>query len=325
MRRRNFIVLLGGVIAWPFAAVAQSNMRRLGVMNGTKQSDPESQSDLRKLQERLAQLGWEESRNIHIEYRWYEGNAQLADKYAAELISLGMDVILALGTPPTAALKRHTQTIPIIFSVVADPVGAGFVQSLAQPGGNITGFTTFEPGMAGKWLELLKEIAPQTQRLAPVFNPQTAPLVLMPSVKAVAPKFGFELVPAPAQNAEELEHAISDFAKQPRWGLLIFPDSFPIVHRKLILDLAARYSSPAMYPFPFFVKDGGLMSYGVSITRLVVRAADYVDRVLKGAHPSNLPVQQPNEFQFLINVKAAQALGLTVPQTLLATADEVIE
>jgi putative ABC transport system substrate-binding protein len=273
----------------------------------------------------LAELGWEEGRNLHIEYRWYEGDAQLADRYAVELIGLGMDVILAFGTPPTAALKKHTQTVPIIFSVVADPVGAGFVQSLAQPGANITGFTTFEPGMAGKWLELLKEIAPQTDRVAPVFNPQTAPLILMPSVNAVAPKFGLELAPAAAYNEEQLENAISSFAQQPHGSLLIFPDSFAIVHRKLILELADRFRLPAIYPFPFFVKDGGLMSYGVSITRLVVRSADYVDQVLRGAQPANLPVQQPNEFQLLVNVKVANSLGLTVPSTLLARADEVIE
>ena len=261
MRRREVITLIGGAaFAWPLALPAQEKIRRIGVMPGSKPSDPEYQSDLIKFEQRLAELGWEGGRNIRIEYRWWAGDAGLAETQAAELVESGMDVILAIGTPPTAALKRHTKTLPIVFTVVADPVGAGFVQSLARPGGNITGFTTFEPAMAGKWLELLKQAAPDVRRVAAIFNPQTAPMILMPSVEAAVPSFQLELIPVPAHDAAELEHAIANFAEQPHGSLLIFPDAFPIVHRQLILKLASQHRLPAMYPFPFFVTDGGLMS-----------------------------------------------------------------
>ncbi|MDE5441776.1 ABC transporter substrate-binding protein [Bradyrhizobium sp. CSA207] len=325
MRRRDFIMLVAGAAAYPLGTSAQGNMRRIGVMAGGKPSDPESQASYQKLRQRLGELGWEQGRNIQIEYRWWAGDPALADAQAAELAGLRPDVLLAISTPSVEALKRHAPTLPIVFTVVADPVGAGFVQSLGKPGGNITGFTTFEPEMAGKWLQLLKQAAPEIRRVAAVFNPRTAPMILMPSVEAAIPAVQLQLVPAPADNATELEQTISRFAEQPHGGLLIFPDAFPLVHRQLILNLAATHRLPAMYPFPFFVTEGGLMSYGISISHLVGRSADYVDRVLRGARPADLPVQQPNEFQFLLNLKTANALGLSVPPTLVAQADQVVE
>lgn len=294
-------------------------------MLGGKQGDPGGQSSFEKLKQRLGELGWEQGRNIQIEPRWWAGDAALAETQAAELAGLRLDAVLAIGTPSTEALKRHARTFPIVFTVVADPVGAGFVQSLGKPGGNITGFTTFEPEMAGKWLQLLKQAAPEIRRIAAIFNPQSAPMILMPSVEAVTPAFQLKLIPAPVHNATELEQAISRLAEEPDGGLLIFPDAFPLVHRQLIVSLAGIHRLPAMYPFPSFVTDGGLMSYGVSIEHLVVRSADYIDRILRGARPADLPVQQPNQFQFLINLKTANALGLNVPSTLVAQADQVIE
>jgi putative ABC transport system substrate-binding protein len=325
MRRRHFIMLVAGAAAYPLGTSAQGNVRRIGVMSGGKPGDPESQANYQKLKQRLAELGWEEGRNLQIEYRWWAGDAALADAGAAELAGLRLDMLLAISTPSVEALKRHVETLPIVFTVVADPVGAGFVQSLSKPGGNITGFTTFEPEMAGKWLQLLKQAAPEIRRVAAVFNPRTAPMILMPSVQAAIPAFQLQLVPAPVQNAAELEQAISRFADQPGGGLLIFPDAFPLVHRQLILSLASIHRLPAMYPFPSFVTDGGLMSYGISIEHLVVRSADYIDRILRGTRPADLPVQQPNQFQFVFNLKTANTLGLNVPSTLVAQADQVIE
>lgn len=325
MRRRDFITLLGaGATIWPPRATAQQNMRRIGVMQAIKQEDPVSQSDLGAFKERLQQLGWQDGRNIQIEYRWYAGDVRLADAQAAELVSLRLDVILAIGTA-ARILKKHTQTLPIVFAAVTDPVGSGLVHSLAEPGDNVTGFTTFEPSVAGKWLELLKEAAPQIGRVAAIFNPQTAPGILMPSVEAAAPRFSLELVAGAAHNSWELEQTVANFAQQPNGSLLVFPDAFAVINRALIAELAARYRLPAMYPFPSFVTSGGLMSYGVSPEHLIVRAADYIDQILKGAKPSNLPVQQPNEFKFVINVKTAKALGLNLPPTLLALADEIVE
>lgn len=325
MRRREFIMLVAGAAAYPLSTSAQGNVRRIGVLAGGRSSDPESQAGYQKLRQRLGELGWEQERNIHIEYRWWAGDPNVADAQAAELVKWGPDVLLAIGTPSVEALRRRAPTLPIIFTVVADPVGAGFVQSLGKPGGSITGFTTFEPEMAGKWLQLLKQAAPAIRRVAAIFNPRTAPMILMPSVQAAIPAVQLQLVPAPAHNAAELEQAISRFAEQPDGGLLIFPDAFPLVHRQLILNLAAAHRLPAMYPFPSFVTDGGLMSYGVSITQLVGRSADYVDRVLRGTRPADLPVQQPNEFQFLLNLKTANALGLNLPPTLVAQADQIVE
>lgn len=325
MRRREFIMLAAGAATYPLGASAQGNVRRIGVLAGGKASDPESQASYQKLRQRLGELGWEQGRNIHIEYRWWAGDPNLADAQAAELVDMRPDVLLAISTPSVEVFRRRAPTLPIVFTVVADPVGAGFVQSLGKPGGNITGFTTFEPAMAGKWLQLLRQAAPAIRRVAAVFNPRTAPMILMPSVEAFIPAVQLQLAPAPAHNAAELEQAISRFAEEPYGGLLIFPDAFPIVHRRLILDLAAAHRLPAMYPFPFFVTDGGLMSYGVSISHLVGRSADYVDRILRGARPADLPVQQPNEFQFLLNLKTASALGLSLPPTLVAQADQIIE
>ncbi|WP_025035793.1 ABC transporter substrate-binding protein [Bradyrhizobium sp. DOA9] len=325
MRRREFIMLAAGAAAYPLSASAQGNVRRIGVLAGGRAGDPESQASYQKVIQRLGELGWEQGRNIHIEYRWWGGDRNLADTLAAELVESRPDVLLAISTPSVDALKRRAPSLPIIFTVVADPVGAGFVQGLGKPGGNITGFTTFEPEMAGKWLQLLKQAAPAIRRVAAVFNPRTAPMILMPSVEAAIPAVKLQLVPAPAHDAAELEQAISRFAAEPDGGLLIFPDAFPIVHRRLILDLAAAHRLPAMYPFPFFVTDGGLMSYGVSISHLAGRSADYVDRVLRGARPADLPVQQPNEFQFLLNLKTANALGLSLPPTLVAQADQIVE
>jgi putative tryptophan/tyrosine transport system substrate-binding protein len=329
VRRREFITLLGGAaVAWPLAARAQQpEMRRIGVLMSLAESDPEAQARVAAFRKGLQTLGWAEGRNVRIDIRWAASDATLMQRFAKELIALQPDLILSHNTPTTASLLQQTRTIPIVFVVVSDPVGSGFVASFPQPGGNVTGFTNIEPTMAGKWLELLKEIAPSVARVALLFNPATAPYAeyYLGPFKAAAASLALEMIAAPVRDTSELESAIAAQARAPNGGLVVMTDSFLVAHRAEITSLAARYHLPAVYPFRFFVELGGLLSYGNDLFDSFRRAATYADRILKGATPNELPVQAPVQFNLVINLKTAKALGLDVPPTLIARADEVIE
>lgn len=329
MRRREFITLIGGAaIGWPLAAHAQQpdRMRRIGVLMGFPESDLQAQSFIAAFRDGLQKLGWTDGRNVRIETRWPGFDAESRQRFAKELIALRPDLILSHTTPTTAALLQETR-IPIVFATVTDPVGSGFVASLARPGGNVTGFTLIEPTMATKWVELLKEIAPRVNRVAMLFNPATATYAdyFLKPFKAAAPSFAVEAIVAPARDTSELESVIAAQAREPNGGLIVMPDSFTDAHREEITSLVARYRLPAIYAYRFFAALGGLLSYGADLDDNFRRAADYVDRVLKGEKPADLPVQAPTKFELAINLKTAKVLGLTVPPSLLAQADEVIE
>jgi putative ABC transport system substrate-binding protein len=328
MRRREFITLLGAsAAAWPLAARAQQTgaIRRIGVWVGVGEHDPEAQPRVAAFQQGLRELGWIEDRNIRIDFHWDTSDVSRRDITAKELIDLAPDVLLAESTPAVSALQRATHTIPIVFLYASNPVGSGFIASLAHPGGNITGFTIFEPSMGGKWLEVLKEIAPLTSRVAAIFNPQTHTGMYFPTLETFASSLGLELIVAPVQNISEIEQAIVDVAREANGGVLVLPDVFTVVHRAPVIALTARHRVPAVYAYRFFVTGGGLVSYGSDILDGYRRAATYVDRILKGERASDLPVQAPTKYQLVINLKTAKALGLTVPPTLLVAADEVIE
>jgi putative tryptophan/tyrosine transport system substrate-binding protein len=332
MRRREFIALLGGgTVALPFSAGAQQGkrVRRIGVLMGYAEADPEAKVLLAEFTQALSEFGWIEGRNLRIEVRWAPANADLMRTFAKELVSLQPDVILTNSTPVTAALKRETSTIPIVFAVVADPIGSGFVASLPRPGGNITGFGSLDEGsMASKWLELLTGIAPNVKRAVMMFNPDTAPYIksyALPSFETAARSLKVASVAAPVHNDAEIEAAIAALGREPGSGLLGMPDNFIEIHRALIISLAARNNVPAVYQTPIIARDGGLLSYGADFKDIFHRSAHYVDNILRGAKPSELPVQLPTKYLMVINLKTAKALGLTVPPTLLATADEVIE
>ena len=330
MRRREFIILLGGAaVAWPLAARAQQadRMRRVGVLVSRIADDPEEQARLAAFVQGLQELGWTEGRNVRIDYRWAAGDADRSRTYAAELVALAPDVIVAAGSQSVAALEQTTRTVPIVFASVVDPVGAGYVTRLARPGGNATGFTAFEYSLSGKWLELLKEIAPNLTRIAILRDPALAAGIgQFAVIQAMAPpSFGVELSPIDVRDAGEIERDVAAFAGETKGGLIVTGSSGAAVHRELIIMLAARHRLPTVYPFRFFVTSGGLISYGPDLNDQYRRAAGYVDRILKGEKAADLPVQAPTKFQFVINIKTAKALGLTVPTSLLATADEVIE
>ena len=332
MRRREFITLLGGAAAtaWPLPALAQQpdKVRRIGVLMGFAESDPVAQAYSVAIRDGLHKLGWIEGGNIRIDIRWARaGDAEARQRFAKELVALQPDVIIGHNTPTTAALLQQTRTIPIVFVVVSDPVGSNFVASFSRPGGNVTGFTTTEPTMAAKWLELLKEIAPRINRVAFMFNPATAPIaeVYLKSFKAAAAPFGVEAIVAPVHNTSEIESVIAAQARAPNGGLVVMNDSYVVDHRTEITSLAARYRLPAIYPFRSFIETGGLLSYGNDLVDSFRRAATYADRILKGAKPSELPVQAPVKFELVINLKTAKALGLDVPLHLQQRADEVIE
>jgi putative tryptophan/tyrosine transport system substrate-binding protein len=329
VRRREFITLLGGAaVAWPLAARAQQpEMRRIGVLMSLAESDPEAQARVAAFRNGLQTLGWTEGRNVRIDIRWAASDATLMQRFAKELIALQPNLILSHNTPTTASLLQQTRTIPIVFVVVSDPVGSGFVASFPQPGGNVTGFTNIEPTMAGKWLELLKEIAPSVTRVALLFNPATAPYAeyYLGPFKAAAASLALEMIAAPVRDTSELESAIAAQARAPNGGLVVMTDSFLVAHRAEITSLAARYHLPAVYPFRFFVELGGLLSYGNDLFDSFRRAATYADRILKGATPNALPVQAPVKFNLVINLRTAKALGLTIPESFLLRADEVIE
>jgi putative tryptophan/tyrosine transport system substrate-binding protein len=328
MRRREFISLLGGATAWPLAARAQQDgrMRRVGVLMHLAADDPEGQARIAAFTQGLQELRWTIGRNVRIDYRWAAGDAERGRKYAAELVALAPDVILAAGGAVVAPLLQATRTVPIVFAQTPDPVGAGFVASLARPGGNATGFTIFEFGMGGKWLELLKEIAPRVTRAAVLRDAALAAGTgQLGAIQSVAPSFGVELSPIDVRDAGEIERAVTAFARSPNDGLLVTGSALATVHRDLIVALAARHRLPAVYPARYFVTDGGLFSYGPDSMDPYRQVAGYVDRILKGEKPADLPVQTPTKYELVINLKTAKALGLTVPPTLLARADEVIE
>jgi putative ABC transport system substrate-binding protein len=329
LRRREFITLLGGAAAWPLAARAQQpdRMRRIGVLMAYAESDPEGQAFVAAFREGLQKLGWTEGGNIRIDTRWATPDVQSIQRFAKELVALQPDLMLSPNTPTTAALLQQTRTIPIIFVNVADPIGSGFVASLPRPGGNVTGFITMEPTMAGKWLELLKEIAPRVVRVALLFNPATATYIdiYLKPFKAAASSFGVEAIAAPVRDMTEFESVVATQAREPNGGLIVAPDIFMNVHRAEVVELAARHRLPAVYPFRFFPELGGLLSYGNDLIDNFRRTATYADRILKGEKPSELPVQFPVKFELVINLKTANALGLDVPLQLQQRADEVIE
>jgi putative ABC transport system substrate-binding protein len=328
MRRRAFITLLGGAAAMPLAARAQQpeRMRRIGVLANTAANNPVGQARIAVFQQELPKLGWIDGRNVRIEYRWSGGNADNTRKYAAELVALTPDVILASGTSTVMALQRETRTVPIVFTIVADPVGAGFVDGLAQPGGNVTGFMNFEFGIGGKWLELLKEIAPGTTRAAILRDAAISTgLGLFGAIQTAAPSLGIEVSAVNVRDASEIERAVTAFARPGKGGLIVLGSPLVEVHRELIAALAARLKLPAVYANRSFVALGGLASYGPDFDDQHRRAAGYVDRILKGEKPADLPVQAPTKYELVINLKTAKALGLTVPLILQQRADEVIE
>ena len=328
MKRREFITLLGGAAAWPLAARAQQSerMRRIGVLMTFTERDPEGQARVTAFREGLQKLGWTEGRNIRIDYRWVP-DAKLIPQFAKELVALEPELILANSTPATASLREHTRTIPIIFVQVIDPVGAGLVDSLARPGGNVTGFISSEPMLAGKWLELLKEIAPHVVRVLLLFNPATTPFAeqFLNAFTAAAASLAIEAIAAPVHDTSELGSVITAQARQPNSGFIVMPDVFTATHREEIVSLAARYRLPAVYPYRFFTELGGLLSYGNEPLDLLRRAAGYTDRILRGEKPSELPIQAPVKFELIINLKTAKVLGLDVPSFLQQRADEVIE
>ena len=328
MKRREVILALGGAaVAWPLATQAQQNepTRRIGVLMTTA-DDPEGQRRLSAFREGLERRGWAEGKNIRIEVNWSVSDAERARSVVDELIGRAPDLILTSGTPATSALHHARTAIPVVFTVVSEPIEQGFVQSLARPGGNITGFTNLEPGLGGKWIELLKEIAPKVTRAAIIFNPQTAPAAIVTSRSAdeAAEKLAIELARSPVRDPAEIESAITRLRRQTD-GFILPPDTFLNIHRKLIVELASRYQIPAVYPSSYMVAEGGLASYGIDLADSFRQAAGYVDRIFHGEKPADLPVQQPTKFDLAINLKTAKALGLTVPTTLLARADEVIE
>jgi putative ABC transport system substrate-binding protein len=329
VRRREFITLLGGAAAaWPLAARAQQGerMRRIGVLMNLTADDPESQRRMTAFVQGLQELGWTDGRNVRIETSWGAGDAERFRRYAAELVALAPDVILASGSPSVAALQQAPRTVPIVFVNVADPVGGGFVDSLARPGGNITGFMLREYGISGKWLELLKEIAPRVTRVAVLRDPALASGGgQLGAIQSVAPSFGVELSPVGVRDVGEIERAVTAFARGSNGGLIVTGSTLATLHRDLIVTLAAQHRLPAVYPFRFYVAAGGLVSYGADTTDPSRRAAGYVDRILRGEKPADLPVQAPTKYELVINLKTAKALGLDIPATLLARADEVIE
>jgi len=330
MRRREFITLVGGAAAaWPIAARAQQpeRMRRIGVLMAYAESDREGQAWVAAFWEGLQKLGWTEGRNIRIDTRWAAADVEAMQRFAKELVALQPDLILSHNTPTTATLLQHTRTIPIVFAVVSDPVGSGFVASFARPGGNVTGFTNVDASMGGKWLELLKEMAPRVARVAFLFNPTTAPYAehYLSAFRAAAATFGVEAIAARVRNTSELESAIGAPARGPNGGLVVMTDSFLVSHRAEVISLAARHRLPAVYPFRSFTEIGGLLSYGNDLLDSFRRAATHADRILKGATPNELPVEAPVKFELVVNLKTAKALGLTIPPSVLLRADQVIE
>jgi ABC-type uncharacterized transport system substrate-binding protein len=329
MRRREFILLLGTSAAMLPLATAQSAERakRLGMLMSTREGDPVATMRVARFREGLKQLGWIEGQNLQIEWRWTGGDIALTRRYAEELVQLAPDVLLGNGTPATVALKQATTTIPVVFSVVNDPVSQGVIPNMAHPGGNITGFSFLEYSMVGKSLEMLKRIAPQSKSVAIMFNPETYPYyeIHLKSFEAVARRLALDLTAAPVKSVAEIDEAIAKLGQQPGATLLVTPDPFMLVHRDAAIRAAAQYRVPASYSYRQIVSEGGLTSYGADAGDIFFRAAGYIDRILKGASPGDLPAQAPVKFETAFNVKTAKALGLEIPPDLLALADEVVE
>ena len=326
MKPREFVSLLGGAVAWPLGARAQERVRRIGVLMSLAEVDPETKRRIGAFLERLRQLGWADGGNAQINYRWGGGNPNDIRRYAAELAALAPDVILATGSVTVGPLLEVTRTVPIVFVQVPDPVAAGFVDSLARPGGNATGFVNFEYGMGAKWLELLKQIAPTVTRVGVLRDPALAVGAgQYGAIQSVAPSLAMEASPINLRDAGEIERCIANFARVPNGGLILTGGALGIVHRDLIVTLAARYNLPAVYIDRYFAEGGGLISYGPDSIDAYRRTAAYVDRILKGDKPASLPVQLPVKYDLVINLKTAKALGVTVPPSLVARADEVIE
>jgi putative ABC transport system substrate-binding protein len=331
MRRREFITLVGGVaVAWPVVAHAQKTkgIRRIGVLKNTPEGDPEAKVELAAFEQELKNLGWREGQNIRIDYRFGAGDTARMAAFAKELVAIKPDVIVARSTPALKALAAETSTIPIVFISVSDPVGERLAASLARPGGNATGFTSVESAMAGKWVELLKEITPGLKRVTYIFNPQTAPgggAYYTRLVEHAAAALGVTAISGPVYAPSDIESAITELAHEPGGGLIALPDAFINTHRGLIFEFATRYRLPAVYTFGHFAVEGGLIAYGVNNVDLYRRSASYVDRILKGERAGDLPIQAPTKFELVINLKTAKSLGLEIPRRLLAAADEVIE
>jgi len=328
VRRREFITVLGGAALWPLAAYTQQleRMRRVGVLITFPENDPLSQRIVTAFAEALGRFGWVEGKNIRVDYRFAAGDPALFKTYAAELVGLSPDAILASTPQAVAAVRQQTRTIPIVFVLVIDPVGLGFVQSLARPGGSITGFSAYDPPVMGKWLQLLKEVAPKVTRVAVIFNPDTTASRLFNSaIEAAAPSVGMTVRLTPVHDDAGIEETIAAEAREPGGGLICLPDSFIVTHRDVIIAAAARYGLPLFGSSEVFPRSGALMSYFFDIVGVYAQAASYIDRILKGASPADLPVQQPTKYSLIINLKTAKALGLTVPAGMLDMADEVIE
>jgi len=327
MKRRAFIALAGGAIIYPFVSTAQQpgGVRRVGVLVNFREGDPDGQFRLQAFRQRLQELGWAEGGNLQIECRFSASNLERIRLNVAEIVGLAPDVIVAANTQAVAALQRAARTVPIVFVQVADPVGQGFVATLSRPGGNITGFTNRVEPLQGKWLELLKEIAPRVTRVAVMIGLKTALPENLPLFQALAPSFSVKLIAAPVNGASDIEIALTELTREPGGGLIVMQDLFTSQNRELIITAANRHRVPAIYPLRHFAASGGLMSYGVDQTENYRGAASYVDKILKGEKPADLPVQRPTKIELVINLKTAKALGIDMPATLLARADEVIE
>jgi putative ABC transport system substrate-binding protein len=328
MKRREFITLIGGAAVWPLAARAQQSERprRVGVLMNLAADDPESLRRMTAFVQRLQQLGWTDGRNLRIDARWGAGDADRYRTHAAELIAFAPDVIVSATSGVTGAVRKATRTVPIVFVQVVDPVGGGFVDTLAKPGGNVTGFMQYEYGISGKWLELLKEVAPKLIRACVIRDPGDPSQVgQFAAIQSIAPSLGVTVTPVNVLDASEIERSLTAFARSANGGLIVPGGALATVHRALIIMLAARNKLPGVYSNPLFVTDGGLMAYGPDRVDHYRQAAGYVDRILKGEKPADLPVQAPTKYELVINLKTAKALGLTVPDTLLARADKVIE
>jgi putative tryptophan/tyrosine transport system substrate-binding protein len=330
MRRREFITLLGGTVAtWPLAAGAQQSerTRRIGVLSSLAETDVEAQAWDTAFRKRLAELGWIEGRNVRIDYRWAAGSVDRMRLFASELVQLNPDALVSISTPATAALQAETRTIPIVFAWVSDPIGSGFVSSLAHPGGNITGFLNIEASVVGKWLSLMREIAPQVSRIGFLYNPQTAPYAryYLDTFRAASLTLAIEPIDGAVRSTEEVEAFMTKLGGEAGAGLFVMSDTSMVVYRKAIYSLAERYRLPTIYPYRVFAAEGGLMSYGVDVTDLLRGAAEYIDRILRGEKPNELAVQQPTRFELVVNVKTAKMIGLTVPTSMFVAAQEMIE